>query len=235
MYDSKTKTTDFGSLVVTHECNKHCPFCIDKYRGNYEYITLTNVIKALEKAKELKLKDILIIGGEPTLHPNIVEIAHLIKSYGFRSIMTTNYTKPYIVKSLDGIVDCFNISFYNQPELPNQKDFESDITITALIHKKHLNTRMELDAFITKYKKHGHVKLSTLSICNDWTNLNQKVNYLDALNGEKFTIFGELEGLNYRGIIIKRNDKQIGINSYQSYKFHVDGEISQSWERNNFN
>ena len=231
MFDGKVKTTEFGSLVVTHECNKYCRFCIDKYRGRYEYITLENVIKALNKAKSLNLKEILIVGGEPTLHPNIVEIAKLVKEYGFKSILTTNYTKPSIIKQLDGIIDCFNISFYNQKELPMQCDFISDITITTLIHKKQLPNTNELNSFIDKYQNYGHLKFSTLTSCNEWTRQMQNVYYLDTLNAEKLVLFDEIEGLKYRGHIIKRNDKVIKENPYQSYKFHVDGEISQSWDR----
>jgi len=231
MFDGKVKTTEYGSLVVTHECNKHCKFCIDKYRGALEYITLANVKKTLKKAKELKLKEILIVGGEPTLHPSIVEIAKIVKEYGFKSILTTNYTKPLIIKKLDGIIDNFNISFYNQKTLPMQSDFISDITITTLIHKNQLSTKKQLDLFIDKYHSYGNLKFSTLSICNEWTKQMQKVEYLDKLHTKKIILFDEIEGLIYRDCIIKRYDKLINNNSYQSFKFHVDGEISQQWER----
>ena len=231
MFDGKIKTTEYGSLVVTHECNKHCKFCIDKYRGQCEYITLANVEKALLKAKEQNLKEILIVGGEPTLHPNIIDIAKLIKDYGFKSILTTNYTQPWIIKQLDTIVDCFNISFYNQKTLPMQCDFVSDITIITLIHKKQLHNKEELDRFIDKYQNYGHLKFSTLMACNNWTIQMQTIDYLDELRAENIVLFDEIEGLIYRNCIIKRYDRIINNNAYQSYKFHVDGEISQTWER----
>ena len=231
MFDGKIKTTEYGSLVVTHECNKHCQFCIDKYRGQAEYITLPNVEKALQFAKQKGLKEILIVGGEPTLHPNIIEIAKLVKEYGFKSILTSNYTTPWIIKQLDGIIDCFNVSFYNQNKLPMQCDFVSDITITTLIHKQQLNSKLLLDEFIDKYQNYGHLKFSTLSICNEWTKQMQQVDYLDTLEAEKMLLFDEIEGLVYRNCIIKRYDKLINNDSYQSFKFHVSGEISQSWER----
>ncbi len=59
----------------------------------------------------------------------------------------------------------------------------------------------------------------------------QQVNYLDTLDAEKIILFDEIEGLVYRNCIIKRYDKLINDSSYQSFKFHVSGEISQSWER----
>jgi len=166
MFDGKIKTTEYGSLVVTHECNKHCQFFIDKYRGQAEYITLPNAEKALIIAKEKGLKEILIVGGEPALHPNIIEISKLVKKYGFKSILTSNYTMPWVIKQLDGIIDCFNISFYNQKILPMQCNFVSDITITTLIHKQQLNSKLLLYEFIDRYQNYGHLKFSTLSICN---------------------------------------------------------------------
>lgn len=83
MFDITQKTSDYMSIVLTHECNKKCLFCIDEYRGNKEFISLENIDKALFFAKKSGIKDILLIGGEPTLHPNILEIAKIIKAHGF--------------------------------------------------------------------------------------------------------------------------------------------------------
>ena len=47
MYDIKTKDTDYMIIVTTHECGRRCPFCIDKYRGRREFISLEDVEKAL--------------------------------------------------------------------------------------------------------------------------------------------------------------------------------------------
>lgn len=232
MFDITQKTSDYMSIVLTHECNKKCIFCIDEYRGNKEFINLENIYKALFFAKKSGIKDILLIGGEPTLHPNILEIAKIIKAHGFRIILTTNYTKPEIIKLLDGIVDCFNISFYNQKDLPKQSDFVSDLTLHTIIHNKQLNSKYKLDDFIDKHKNNGHLKFSTLEVCNEWTEKNQKVDYLDKLDCEKVLLFNEIEGLIYRNSIIKRYDKLVNPSALQSFKVHVDGKISKNWKRN---
>ncbi|MEK7574154.1 MAG: radical SAM protein [Patescibacteria group bacterium] len=232
MFDGKIKTTEYASLVVTHECNKSCPFCIDRYRGRREYITIPIVESSLKIAKEAGIKDILIVGGEPTLHPNIVKIAKTVKRFGFRVILTTNYSNPDAIRRLDGIVDCFNISFYDQKDLPRQSSFISDMTIATLIYKSQLETKEKLDRFIDKYSGIAHLKFSTLSICNKFTKENQAVGYLDELKARKIVLFDEIEGLIYRDCIIKRYDRPINPAAYQSIKIHVDGEISHSWDRN---
>lgn len=230
-FNYNIKVDDFATLVVTHECNKYCKFCIDKYRGRSEYISIENVLNAMRYAKNNNIKEILIVGGEPTLHPKIIEISKIIKKFGFKSILTTNYSNPDIIKQLDGIIDSFNISYYNQKELPKQSNFKSDITLNILIHKNQLNSKEDLDDFIDKYKNYGQLKFSTLSVCNDWTEKNQKVDYLDQLKGKNIILFNEIEGIIYRDCVIKRFDKIINSNSKQSIKFHVNGEISRSWDR----
>ncbi len=231
MFDISQNVNDYLNLIVTHECNKKCPFCVDQYRGENLMVSLEHVKKSLDLAKDKNIKDVLLIGGEPTLHPHIIEIAKLTKSYGFRVIMTTNYSKPDVVKALDGIVDCFNISYYSQPVLPHQKDFVSDITIHTIIHRKQLNTKVKLDNFINKYNDYGHLKFSTLTDCNDWTSKMHLVEYLNDLEGKRVVLFNEIEGLIYRGKVIKRHDVIVNETAGQSIKVHVTGEISHSWER----
>ena len=231
MFSIQQSTHDYMSVVLTHECNKACPFCVDKYRGSGEYITLEIVSDALRFASEHGIKDILLIGGEPTLHPDVLQIVEMVNAAGFRSVMTTNYTKPEIVKALDGLVKCFNVSFYNQPNLPKQADYKSDLTLHALIHDNQLQTRESLDAFIDAHQENGHLKFSTLLPCNEWAEKHQRVAYLDDLECEWVVLFNELLGQIYRNAVIKRYDRIINKHAHQSYKAHVDGRITQSWDR----
>ncbi len=231
MFKIDTDTNDYMTIVVTHECDRKCPYCIDAYLGNDEYISLDTVDKALSVAKSYNLKDILLVGGEPTAHPDILEIARRVKEYGFNLILTTNYSRPEITQELDEYVDSFNISYYKQKQLPDQKKFTADLTLSALIHAKQLKNKEQLDTFIDKYSDKFHLKFSTLVNNNNWTNRYKDVGYLNALDETMTTLFNEIGGQIYRGHIIKRYDIIINTNAPQSLKCHVDGEISQSWER----
>lgn len=219
------------SIVVTHVCDRACPFCIDGYRGNNEYIRLQDVAQALKIASLSGVKDILLVGGEPTLHPDIQEIARLVKLFGFNLILTTNYSRPDVIWQLDQYVDSFNISYYNQPNLPSQKDFTADLTLSALLFQGQLDTKEKLDGFIEKYATGYILKFSTLTVCNDWTRQRSRVDYLDSLPGETIILFGEIEGKIYRGHIIKRYDRVLIHNARQSLKCHVDGQVTRSWIR----
>ena len=90
MYNIKTKDTDYFIIVTTHECGRKCPFCVDKYRGRNEYISLGDVERGLDYAETLNVKDIFLTGGEPTNHPNIVEIAKMAKNLMFHIMNKKN-------------------------------------------------------------------------------------------------------------------------------------------------
>jgi organic radical activating enzyme len=232
MFDINTSVDDYMSIVVTHECDRKCPFCVDQYRDLNKYISPSNVFKALMFAKEHNVRDILLVGGEPTMHPDIVGIAKLVKSYGFNAVLTTNYSKPDVVKKLDKYVDSFNISYYGQEVLPLQSKFSADLTLSTLIFKGQLDTKDELDKFIDKYKRRFILKFSTLTACNLWAKNHQRVSYLDSLNAEHMLLFNEIEGMIYRGCVIKRYDHVLKTDAKQSFKCHVDGTISNSWAMN---
>lgn len=241
MYYKVLTTDKFATIVLTHECNKRCKFCCDKYRGRNEYITIENVVRALIMFQERGVRDVLLVGGEPTMHPQLLQICRTVKMYGFNLILTTNYTQPEIIKSLFGIVDHLNISNYNHLNLYNLPEPHRDtkgttITVSTLIYRNQLDTKDSLDDFIDNFNvKFSQVKFkfSTLSISNKWCNDNAlpTENYLDDLEGERIDLFGEIEGILYRNCLIKRPERVICENIPQSLKAHVDGTINRSWER----
>lgn len=232
MYKLETKDTDYMTIVLTHKCRRACPFCTDKYRGREEYITIQNVEKALKFAIENRFKDIILTGGEPTEHPNVVKIAKKIKEYGFNLILTTNYDNPSVMKELDGIVDSFNVSYYGQTELPNQLDYKSDITLSTIIWQERFSTMSDLDKFIDKYEKRYYLKFSTLNFANDWCVQRKNVDYLDDLPNSKFVRAFEFHVAQiYRGHVILRCDRPAIKNNVKAWKMFPDGEITNVWTR----
>ncbi len=231
MFDIKTKTSDYMSIVLTHDCTRKCPFCIDKHRGNGKILSYDNFIKALQFAKANNIKDILLTGGEPTLHPNIIEYANTVKKYGFRLILTSNADRPEILYTLDSIVDCFNFSHYNQPMPDPTKFHHADLTISKLLYKGGIDSKKKLDAFIDHYGKDFHLKFSTMTEITKWASDNNTY-FVNKLKGEHITVFGEVPALIYRGCVIKRYDctKDSFTPVAQSWKCLANGEISKNWD-----
>ena len=90
MYNPKNiKLKDAAYAILTHVCDKACPFCLDLYRiyciditnplvhkVSMSLDTLDTIIKELRKTD---IKRVTLVGGEATLNPNFVEICKRLK------------------------------------------------------------------------------------------------------------------------------------------------------------
>ena len=215
MFRKEIKTNEFIHVMVTNRCNRRCPFCFDENRKFGKDITKENFIKIMNTAKENNIKEVCILGGEPLLHPDIVWLCKTCKEYGFKTVITTNYAKPEILKECDKYLDSINISYYNQTELPNRLDNKKD-----------------LDEFIDKYKDKFHLRLATLEptprFPKELCDISEFLNTLEY--DEKISLFGQIEADIYRGVTIKRHD--ISLPKFEqpfSFNGHVNGDYDRSW------
>lgn len=117
------------SIVATNNCQCNCPYCINS--ATYRQKNLP-IEKALYNIGELTTyinnePEVIILGGEPTLHPKIFDLIKGLKElkrYGFNALgkirITTNgiklkeygFLKDLLVSGIDGI----NISWHNDKE-----------------------------------------------------------------------------------------------------------------------
>ena len=159
---------EFYDVGINTRCNAECPFCYVSASG--KGIDYPNICETWEKWMntfwERNENGIIVtnkpfqiaIGstGEPTLHPQVVEIAKMVKEAGFFSKIFTNYDFPEVVKQLDGIIDIIRISYYGPMQLPNQKDFKSKITLKIMLTKETFPTLQSLIDF--EYNKYDNSK-----------------------------------------------------------------------------
>lgn len=139
------------------------------------FLSLSNVEKAIEFCKQEDIKTIALTGDEPTLHPNILEIAKMFRSNGFDVAIYTNYDFSEKVKKLDGIVNRIFVSYYGQ-KMPRQTDFESSqIIITTLLLKNYFKTIADLNDFIYKYRQMACLLFTVPVNVNDYCE-NRHVN-----------------------------------------------------------
>lgn len=230
-------------IILTKECNRNCPFCIDKPNGKYykdkkRYIDIETVKDILTFAEQNDIKTIALNGGEPTLHPQVVEIAKMVKEKGFFLKIFTNYDFPNVVKSLDGIVDVIRVSYYGPMNLPNQKDFKSKITLKIMLTKQTFPKLEQLVEFIEKHAKDFYdIKIHTLMQNNDYS-INSQVDYLDYLN-EHYPLKRNEKGDYYHdfmGFQIEREDlPNLDYDIEQRlFKAHMDGTISHYFEEDHY-
>jgi MoaA/NifB/PqqE/SkfB family radical SAM enzyme len=74
-------------LNITTHCNQHCPFCFMGFTAAPAHKSLEQVARELAKARELcDGRDIVMSGGEPTVHPQILDILEAAGSFGFSRV-----------------------------------------------------------------------------------------------------------------------------------------------------
>ena len=76
-------------LYVTDRCNLDCFYCTE-FDNSVPHPSLENLRQWIRKIHELGCIRLGIQGGEPLLHPDIVEIVRYSKSLGLRTSLSTN-------------------------------------------------------------------------------------------------------------------------------------------------
>ena len=78
-------------LTVNRNCNLFCKWCYAQdYLGGQECMSLDLAKTLIDIATICGSKSIFLIGGEPTIHPNFMEILTYILSKNLKAIVVTN-------------------------------------------------------------------------------------------------------------------------------------------------
>ena len=82
-------------LKITERCSMHCSHCMNRADGNGAHMDFETLQQVVKKLNELPCKVLLITGGEPTEHPDLLPFAEYL-SQNLRDInrcsvaLTTN-------------------------------------------------------------------------------------------------------------------------------------------------
>jgi pyruvate formate lyase activating enzyme len=104
-YVHKTSFIDYpgkiSAVVFTQGCNFRCPYCHnpelvdpDRYCEN---IFMEDVYSYLEKRRG-KLDAVVITGGEPTLHIDLIQFIQKVKTLGYLVKLDTNGSRPKVIQ-----------------------------------------------------------------------------------------------------------------------------------------
>ena len=100
-------------LIVTRRCNLRCGYCTEYDRGS-DPVPLEVLRERLERLRALRTYAVSLLGGEPTLHPDLLALFHDMRRLGFhRRMMITNgirLTRALIEGMNDAGVTHINIS-----------------------------------------------------------------------------------------------------------------------------
>lgn len=116
-YPGKVATTLF-----TYGCDFRCPFCHNPELVISDPVGLFDESKVLEFLENRvgKLDGIVITGGEPLLHDELVDFIKKVKEKGFLVKVDTNGSFPEKIEELVDLVDYWAMDIKNCPEKYSQ-------------------------------------------------------------------------------------------------------------------
>ncbi|MEP6604100.1 MAG: radical SAM protein, partial [Spartobacteria bacterium] len=77
------------SLYVTDRCNLDCGYCTE-YDNSRPHPSIEDLKTWVKKIRDLGTMRIALVGGEPLVHPHIVDLVRYCRELGFATSLTTN-------------------------------------------------------------------------------------------------------------------------------------------------
>lgn len=191
-----------GWLTINRACNIRCKWCYAQGTGfnKKDDIDINLAYNLIDIFKDLDLKSVCLLGGEPTLYDKLPELLQYIKSKGMKSTIITNgillsneeYLNKLLEYGLNNIVISLkaeNTEKYH--ELTQSNDFEKVIKAIKICSQKKVNlsvstvlTKENINSYtegILNAKKAG-AKRFNLSFCYEF-NINKEYNdYLKRIH-----------------------------------------------------
>ncbi len=94
---------DYIQFYPTLRCNRSCDFCFNRSLPAMQDMSFEAFSVMLDRLKALAVKTIDIIGGEPTMYPEIIRIVQEAARQGFRLNVSSNGTDTAVLKELWGM------------------------------------------------------------------------------------------------------------------------------------
>ncbi|MEI8258881.1 MAG: radical SAM protein, partial [Deltaproteobacteria bacterium] len=111
---SFTSGTVFA-LNTTARCQHDCVFCIEGHRKGYGEVPSEEARRTIA-AMAPRVDQVVFMGAEPTLNPDLPELVRFAKQQGVRAMLSTNALrlaqKGYLEKLLSAGLDGIEMSFH---------------------------------------------------------------------------------------------------------------------------
>ena len=89
-------------MHLTWKCNFKCEYCPTELPDNYDYSKELSIVEWYDYIKRfpIKIKQIHILGGEPTLIPNIELLVNRLLKEGYFVTFYTNMSRPQVFDNI---------------------------------------------------------------------------------------------------------------------------------------
>lgn len=115
-----------ATIVFTPGCALRCPYChnpelisaVPGSRSEFFTVNHENEFFDFLKTRQGLLEGVVITGGEPTLHPDLLDFIRRVKDLGFLVKLDTNGVFPDTVANIlkTGLVDYWAMDIKHSPE-----------------------------------------------------------------------------------------------------------------------
>ena len=225
---------DHIDIVVSHECNMHCPHCIDKFRGtSNKTVKLADIENFLELIRQHTTEpiEVLLLGGEPTVvgAHYLIQISKIIRKYGFRPIMSTNGVLKGTIKDCLPYFDWIQITAHSDNEIDYWRAYGDKVNIK--IAGDQYFTMDSLYHFI-KYTMDDFTRRSvSMYFTPDFKELCTDEDVWSLLNSLQWKRNGSYEYAFYNGIRFKKciHGETNIIDEPSVPKLYPNGAYNKTW------
>lgn len=170
------------NIKLLNGCNGKCEFCI---AAGTPFKKSTDAQKFIDTANSMtKFSNVDVLGGEPTLYPDLVEVLKGIRPYKKRIGIISNGSNLKIIKECIPYLDTVTLSIHsfdysknstgiviNEQELKdlNKNKEKTEIIAAVVVTNKTVSNLKEIKSYAKKAKKLGFsaIKLMELVTSNE--------------------------------------------------------------------
>ena len=146
-----------AGVWITRRCNLRCPYC-NIPKENFKELKLKEWIEAINIIQKLGIKKIVLLGGEVTLHKNLVEIVdYILNKAKLECSLTTNGFRNYevikklIKKGLKNIAVSIDTLEINKSISPFKS--KAALELIQKLERGHLKEKINLRCYTVVNKK----------------------------------------------------------------------------------
>ncbi len=171
------------TLMLNKICNLKCVFCdIPNADGKEDILLKENAFKVINEAKKIGIKEIILTGGEPFLHPHLFEIVDFANLRNINSVITTNglFIKQHVDRIIKSGINCISVSIDGKEETHDflrncQGVYKQVLEAICLLRQNRINTSVN---FVVTNKNVFELE----EVYNFFSELGIKVSFLPVIN-----------------------------------------------------
>ncbi len=176
------------NIKLLNSCNGKCEFCI---AAGTPFRKSTDAQKFIDTANSMtKFSKVDVLGGEPTLYPNLVEVLKGIRPYKNDIGIISNGSNLKIIKECIPYLDTVTLSIHsfdysknstgiyiNETELKdlNRNNGNAEIIAAVVVTNKTVSNLKEIKEYAKKAKKLGFSAIKLMELVTS----NENVDFID--------------------------------------------------------